>query len=146
MSKLLIIFISAFLFISCQENKTENNLNVEPLEISQAWMRPGVENRNTAAFMTIKNNTGYDDTLFSVSSEAAKVVELHETFTRENDLKGMRHVELIVIPSNSSVELKPGSFHVMLIGLNKNFRKGEKGEIKLAFKNNDTVSLTTEVK
>lgn len=145
MSKLPIIFILAFLFTSCQ-NKTEDNLNVESLEISQAWMRPGVENRNTAAFMTITNNTKHDDTLFSVSSDGAKVVELHETFTRENDLKGMRHVEFIVIPGNSSVELKPGGYHVMLIGLNKDFRNGEKGEIKLVFKNNDAVSLTADVK
>lgn len=145
MKKLILIFISTFLFISCQ-NKTEKNLNVEPLEITQTWMRPGAENRNTAAFMTITNNTKYNDTLFSASSDIAKVVELHETFTRENDLKGMRHVDFIPIPANSTVELKPGGFHVMLIGLKNDTKKNDSGKIKLSFKNEGDIVVDLKVK
>lgn len=145
MKNITILIVLTLFIYSCQ-NKSEYSADAQSLEITQAWMRPGVENRNTAAFMTIINNTKDNDTLFSASSDIAKVVELHETFTRENDLKGMRHVDFIPIPANSSVKLKPGSFHVMLIGLNSDLKKGDNKKIDLLFKRNNSISISLEVK
>jgi copper(I)-binding protein len=64
-------------------------------------MRPGAMNRNTATFLNVTNNTDIDDTLLSVQSELAKVVELHETYEKEKDMMGMRHVDYIIIPKKS---------------------------------------------
>ena len=154
---LLFMILSSILVLSCSENKSseerkvqepksEKLLSDKPFVITDVWMRPGVENRNSAAFMKIINNTEFDDTLYSVSSDMAKVVELHETFSRENDLKGMRHVDYIIIPSKSIVELKPGNFHIMLIGLNKNMKIGDTALIKLKFKITGDVKLNIVVK
>ncbi len=102
---------------------TENSeISEKSFVISSTWMRAGAQNRNSAAFMKITNNMDIDDTLFSVQSDLAKVTELHETYEKENDMMGMRHVDYLIIPSKSVVELKPGSFHIMLIGLNQRFR------------------------
>ena len=143
-----IIFAVAFLLplFSCQQQDSKNSLDEKSIVISNAWMRPGIINRNTAAFMTITNNMTVDDTLFSVSSDLAKVTELHETYSRENDLMGMRHVDYLVIPSKSTVELKPGSFHVMLIGLNNNIFTNEEVKIVFYFKNNGQISTIIKVK
>lgn len=134
--KIYLILALVLTLVSCQQKENTNLINDEPIQISNTWMRAGTANRNTAAFITIKNNIDVDDTLFSVSSDLAKVVEIHETYTKENDIKGMRHVEYLVIPSRSIVELKPGSYHIMLIGLNKDLQKGELVKIKLYFKVN----------
>jgi periplasmic copper chaperone A len=137
-----------FLFFvgACQQNKTEEPLSEKSFVISDTWIRPGITNRNTAAFMKITNNTNIDDTLFAVSSDLAKVVELHETYAAENDMIGMRHVANILIPSKSTIELKPGSFHIMLIGLNGDLPMGEGGIINLSFKNSGNIELPVEVK
>jgi len=58
----------------------------------------------------------------------------------------MRHVDYIAIPSNSSIELKPGSFHIMLIGLYENLSKNEEKEITLEFKKNGIIKKSLIVK
>lgn len=152
MKKILLSIITiALLFIACEEKSIKDSKSeiVEKSEefgnelffISKPWMRPGATNRNTAAFMHITNNTDADDTLFSVQSDLAKVVELHETYEKGNDMMGMRHVDFIVIPSKSTVELKPGSFHVMLIGLNKDLLQGNKGTLIANFKKSGKIEL-----
>ena len=40
----------------------------------------------------------------------------------------------IAIPSNGMVELKPGGYHVMLMGLKAPLKKGGKFMLKLTFK------------
>ena len=103
-------------------------------------------NRNTAAFMKITNNMDVDDTLFAVKSDLAKVVELHETYEKENDMMGMRHIDYLVIPKNSVVELKPGSFHIMFIGLNEDLAIDQINKIKLFFRVNGEVEIEAKVK
>ena len=142
----LSILLSLIIFSSCQQQKTEDPNSDKPFIISNSWMRPGVANRNSAAFAKITNNTDIADTLFAVSSDLAKVVEIHETFSKENDMKGMRHIDFIVIPGNSIVELEPGGFHIMLIGLNKDLKKGDGGMITFNFKNTGDVDLSIKVK
>ena len=134
--KIFLTLALVLTLISCRQKENKQLINDKPILISNTWMRAGTENRNTAAFITIKNNMEVDDTLFSVSSDLTKVVEIHETYTKENDIKGMRHVDYLIIPSKAIVELKPGSYHIMLIGLNKDLQKGDSEKIKLYFKVN----------
>jgi copper(I)-binding protein len=96
--------------------------------------------------MKITNNMDIDDTLFAVQSNLAKVTKLHETYEKENDMMGMRHVDYLIIPSKSVVELKPGSFHIMLIGLTKDIVEGDSGSLILEFKNAGKVELPVTVR
>lgn len=155
MKKFILLITLTFLIItSCEENKVKevkklketSEINEKSLVISSTWMRPGSKNRNTASFMNIKNNTDIDDTLFSVQSDLAKVVELHETYEKENDMMGMRHVDHIIIPKKSTVQLKPGSFHIMLIGLNNELRKSDSGKVILNFRQNGSVEIPINAK
>lgn len=136
MKKISNIILTILVFTSFQacQKSDQADLGSEKKIISDTWMRPGVKNRNSAAFMKITNNTNSPDTLFSIKSDLAQLVELHETYVKEGDMKGMRHIELLPIPANSTVELKPGSYHVMLIGLNNDLNIGNSGKIELGFK------------
>lgn len=144
--KITLVFILALVLISCQQKESEKPLDEKSFIISNTWMRPGSMNRNTAAFMKITNNMDVDDTLFAVKSDLAKVVELHETYEKENDMMGMRHIDYLVIPKNSVVELKPGSFHIMFIGLNEDLAIDQFNKIKLFFRVNGEVEIETKVK
>jgi copper(I)-binding protein len=143
--KIALVLILALVLISCQQKESEKPLDEKSFVISNTWMRPGSMNRNTAAFMKITNNMDVDDTLYAASSDLAKVVEIHETYKKENDMMGMRHVDYLVIPSNSVVELKPGSFHIMFIGLNKDLAIDQISKIKLFFRVNGEVEIDVKV-
>lgn len=111
------------------------------LEVTNNWVRPSSKDMNTAAYAVIKNNSDKADTLYSVSSNLAKVTEIHETY-ENNGNKGMRKVDFIVIPAKKSFELKPGSHHIMLIKLKTDIQKGKKYELTYKFKRAGAIKVS----
>ncbi len=97
--------------------------------VHNAWIRPAPESFNTAFYCTIVNKNNLADTLYKVSSNISDDIQLHETYMKD-DLIGMRPVANLIIPSNDSTMLKPGSYHIMIMNL-----KGKADE-------NSTVNLT----
>jgi len=69
----------------------------------------------TAAYFTLNNPTDFPDSLLSLTTEIANDAQIHESFETEDGMMGMRPVGLIPIGSKSSVELKPGGIHIMVI-------------------------------
>ncbi len=45
----------------------------------------------------------------------------------------MSPVEAIDVPANGQVELKPGGYHIMLIGLKQDMKVGDKIKLTLTF-------------
>ncbi|MBT8076712.1 MAG: copper chaperone PCu(A)C [Gammaproteobacteria bacterium] len=86
----------------------------------------------TGAFMTLVNNSATASALISVSFDGASTVEVHETSMNEGRMR-MQKVSQIDIPANGSAELKPGSYHVMLIGLEKDMQAGTVENLTLTF-------------
>ena len=62
-----------------------------------------------------RNNVSVDDTLESISSNASTDTQIHESYEQENNIKGMRQMNIIPIPANSAIELKPSGMHIMII-------------------------------
>jgi len=86
----------------------------------------------SGAFMTLVNNSATAYALSSVDFGGASAVEIHET-TMDGDMMRMRQVSQIDIPANGSAELKPGSYHIMLIGLKKVLKAGTTETLTLTF-------------
>jgi len=98
-----------------------------------------------AAYMLIANSGGADK-LISASTNVAKTVELH-TVIEENGVMQMRPVEGgIEVPASGNVELKPGGYHVMLIGLTKDLKAGDTVDLTLQFEKAGTTTLTAQVR
>ena len=85
--------------------------------------------------MTLANASSIPYALTSVSFNAAGMVELHET-SMNGKMMQMRRISQIDIPANGSVELKPGSYHVMLMGLDKGLTAGTTETLTLTFSDN----------
>ncbi len=116
------------------------------LSISDPYVRevpPG--QMISAAFMMLKNDTNKEVALIKASSDVAKTVELHE-HVHDGGMMKMRQVPKIVIPANGVTPLKPGGYHIMLIGLTRKIKAGDKINLTLDFDNGDQEKITATVK
>ena len=118
----------------------------EKIKIIDPWMRVGAQGQTTGLFFKIENNSDKADTLYKVEFELAGKVEMHETYDAGDDMMGMREVERIVIPAKSTFELKPGSYHIMLMKLKQDIKKGYVGDVALYFKQAGKIMIKAEAK
>ncbi len=90
------------------------------------------------------SNAGGGDRLVSASADVSKSVELH-MMKMEGDVMQMRQVEAIELAAGQTVELKPGGYHVMFIGLKAPLKAGDKFPLKLKFEKAGEVVVTVNV-
>ena len=116
------------------------------VEIDGAYARASIPNvPNSAAFFVIKNNSDKDIAITSANSDIAEKNELH-THIKENKMMKMMKIEKLVVPAKSSLELKSGSDHVMLMGLKKELKVGDEINLELSFSDGDKKSIKVPVK
>lgn len=89
-------------------------------------------------------NAGADDRLVSASSAVAASTELH-TMAMEGDVMRMRQVDGVALPAGQRVELKPGGYHVMFVGLKAPLKAGDKFAMKLRFEKAGEVDVVVNV-
>lgn len=109
-------------------------LGAAELTVDQTWSRaspPGA--MNGAVFGVLTNPTASEDRLVSAACDVAREVQLHTVETDANGVKAMRQVPHIAVPAAGAVVLKPGSYHIMLIGLKRPLVAGEKLPVTFTF-------------
>jgi protein SCO1/2 len=87
---------------------------------------------NGAVYLRLINAGTEDDALVAASSPVAETVELHEV-RHEGGVMKMRPVPRIAVPAGAEVELKPGGYHVMLLGLRRALEPGDTVPVRLRF-------------
>jgi copper(I)-binding protein len=115
------------------------------LHIESAWARPAEAGGMSAAYLVISNVGETADALVAAKSEVAQVVELHQT-RRVGDVMQMQPVEQIEVPAKGRVELVPGGYHLMLIGLQRELHPGERFPLVLRFEKGGEISVDVEVR
>lgn len=110
------------------------------------WARSGMKDGNSAAYMLIQNGTDADDELIGADSDAAQAVELHLSQMKADGTMEMIQQQSIALPAGEKTELKPGSYHIMLIGLTRDLKSGDEISLTLKFKNRADITLTVLVK
>lgn len=149
-SSLILLTALFLLTMSCSNEQTESqapglDLPENGLEIVGAWARPGRLNGVTAIYMNVLNGSAEMDTLIGLSSTAAELVELHETYELADDMMGMREAENPVFPGRAVVTMQPGGLHVMLMQLNRALNEGDEVDLILNFAVAGEISLTAPV-
>jgi copper(I)-binding protein len=108
-------------------------VSANAIKIENAYTRATAPGQQVAGgFMKIENKGNTGDQLLSASSSAAGEVQLHEMAMEGNVMK-MRQVKDIAVPAGGSVELKPGSYHLMFMNLKGPFSAGQTVPVKLKF-------------
>jgi copper(I)-binding protein len=92
------------------------------VDVDGAWVRGTVAaQKNSGAFLTLHAHEAAK--LVGVSSPVAEVAEIHEMKMDGNVMK-MRAVPSLDLPKMQNVELKPGGYHIMLLGLKQELKAG----------------------
>lgn len=116
------------------------------ISVVDGWVRavPPVS-RATAAYFTIVNPRSEDDMLLHVSSEAASAVEMHNVVAQPDGTSAMMPVPHIAVPGKAKTQLKPGSYHIMLIGLAKPVKEADRVPMQLIFQKAGKLTLSLPV-
>ena len=97
-----------------------------------------------AVYMTLMNQGAVADRLMAVTTGAAISAEIHEALMEDGVAK-MRPVEVFDVPAGGSVELKPGGYHIMLMGLKAPLKKGDMIMLQLKFEHAGLVDVMAHV-
>jgi copper(I)-binding protein len=124
------------------------------IRIDNAWARraamapggpgAGAAAANGAVYATISNRGEAADAVVSAASDAARVVELHET-KNEGGVMSMRPITKMSVPAGGRLELKPGSYHVMLLGLTRDLKPGDRIKVTLTFERAGAMTIDVPV-
>jgi copper(I)-binding protein len=120
-------------------------ITVGSIQIISPWMMAADNGANTAAFMLLKNTGSEVDRLVKVEFDGAMETDIHET-KMTNDMMEMSPVEALEIPAKGQVELKSGSYHVMMMGLTSAVKNGEKVKLTLTFEKAGSATIEMEVR
>ena len=129
------------------------------LTIRDAWMRATttmaagehtgmkMDGPTSAAYMLIENKGDADVLLSaSVSKDVADAAELHQS-KDDNGMMMMNPMpEGIAVPANGTLEIKPASYHIMLVNVKQTLAPGKTIKLALKFKLNGEVSLDVPVR
>ena len=114
-------------------------------KVSNAWVRATVpQQMTTGMFASITSATG--GRLLSASSPVAGMVEIHQ-MTMEGDVMKMRALDQgLALPAGKAVVLKPGGYHVMMMGLKQPLKAGDMVPVTLVIEGADKKRETLELK
>ena len=134
------LLISALLMLSAPF------VNAQSVQIKDAFARATNPGQSVGGgYLTIENPNTSPDKLVSVSYAKASSVQIHE-MKMEGDKMIMRDIGTLVIPAKSTVELKPGGYHLMLMGLKEQLNDGDVLPITLQFEKAGKVDVSMPVR
>lgn len=108
-----------------------NAQNIEPLNVTGAWIREGPPVVSTlAGYAQVENLTDRKIALVSATSPDFAAVEFHRTEI-VNGLARMREEKVIVIAAGSSVSFQPGGLHMMLLNPPRALKAGDRARVEL---------------
>lgn len=156
-----IFLLLAGLLTTCVSSESEG----PQIQVKDVWARPAMamgETHSTessggmatgqgmagtgAVFMLLVNKGSEADRLVGARTDVAKVVEIHETRMEGEVMKMQMLPDGLEVPANEEVLLQPGSYHVMLIGMERDLEPGDSFSLELQFEKSGSLTVQPEVR
>jgi hypothetical protein len=132
--------------LTCALPSFAHEYKVGELLVEHPWSRElPVDIPGAAAYFTVHNHDSQVDRLVGVSSPRAQKCELHSQATN-NSMMDMQHTPSVDIPAHGEVTFQPGGNHVMLSGLDKPLKAGERFPLILEFERAGKIEVQVNVK
>jgi len=145
MRKTLIRFAAAIALTLVPILALAPGANASSVMVMKAYARasatPGAD--SGAAYVSLMVH-GEADRLVGVSTPAAKMAALHKTVEADGVMK-MEHVDGIDVPANGAIKMKPGGYHIMLMGLAAPLKEGDEIDLVLTFEKAGEVKVKAKV-
>ena len=114
------------------------------VSVKEPWVRATVaQQKATGAFMQISSTEPVR--LVEAKSTAARIVEIHE-MRMEGDRMMMKAIDALDIVPGRTLELKPGSYHIMLIEMKSEPKEGDQVPITMSFDDGSTSRIEATVR
>ncbi len=146
MTKKEILFTFLAVILALWANDTiAGEFKAGNLTVSSPWARSTpAKARNGAVYMTIKNGGAATDRLMAVKTPVAGHAGLHQT-VMEQDVMRMRPVKAMQVPPGGMAMLKPGGYHIMLMGLKTPLKEGHSFPLTLTFDKAGEITIMVPV-
>ena len=144
--KQTLIFLSFLMCAIVTSFSFAESIKFNGLIISNLWIKEPIGNHSmTSGYLKIKNTNAYDERLIAITSNIAKKSEIHEMII-DNDIMKMNVLnDGLKIPANSTVHLKPGSYHIMFMKLQKKIKIMSTHKINLNFEKSGQLNIDVSV-
>ena len=145
----ILLFVTGLLTFSCGSHSA----NTPAISVENIWSRPVVASVDSSGnasaigviYMTIKNRGDVADRLLSVQSSVCKSAEIHESKMIHDRMTMTMLKDGLTVPAKGHIEFKPGSYHVMLIGMKRTLNPGDTFEARLNFEKSVAVTIHSNV-
>lgn len=115
------------------------------IKIEHPYARSTVPGQPTGGgYLVIQNNGAADKLISASAADVSSTVELH-LMKLEGDVMRMRQVDAIDIGAGKTVQLQPGGYHLMLMGLKEPLKAGEHFPLTLRFEKAGEVTVDVKV-
>jgi copper(I)-binding protein len=104
----------------------------QAVQVEDAWARATAAGARSGGIFLTLTDIGAPDRLLGATTPVAATAELHETID-DNGVMRMRPVRALPLETGKPVVLKPGSYHLMLIGLRRQLKPGDSFSVTLTF-------------
>jgi periplasmic copper chaperone A len=145
----LVLGLIGFAAVTCAVVVAEEpSILIEKPWIRRAAAMPGAgpgAPSTAAGYVTLRNRSRVRDALISATADVAKRVELHET-RNMSGMMMMERVAKVELTPGARVELRPGSYHLMLIGLTRALTPGQTVKLTLEFERAGRIPVRAAVR
>ncbi|BCZ87876.1 copper chaperone PCu(A)C [Thermus thermophilus] len=104
--------------------------------------------KDTAAYLTLENRGKLPLRLVGAETDVAERVSFHQDYREHRGgqvVLGMRPLPYLDIPPGGRVEFRPGKYHLMLEGLKRPLKAGEKVALVLRFQDGSRLKVILPV-
>ena len=143
-----IVFVfSLYLFVTAATFAAQaHEFKVGALDIGHPWSRPTPKDANIAGgYLTITNKGKVADRLIGGASPAASQIEVHEMANVDGMMKTRPLAGGLEIKPGKTIELKPGAYRILLLGLKEPLQIGQKVKGTLVFEKAGPVEIVYNV-
>jgi copper(I)-binding protein len=138
--------VPALLLALVAGSASAHDYKLGSLVIDHPWSRATPKGASVAGgYLKITNTGTTPDRLTGGSAAIAKRFEIHQMSMEGGVMKMRELADGLEIPAGATVELKPGSYHVMMLGLDKGTAKGDRFKASLTFEKAGKVDIEFEV-
>jgi copper(I)-binding protein len=126
--------LAALAFTMAAATAVAQDYTAGPIRIETPWLRATPSGAKVAGgYMKLHNTGSEPDRLVGGSIPVAGAFEVHEMHMQGNMMMMRELPGGLVLPPGQTVELKPGSYHIMLTGLKQPLKAGDKIKGTLQF-------------